>query len=145
MVPLILILKSWIYLIFLAICRMNPSILWIRERRVRETSLLWLGDSCRTCRGTETLNASTLKGLVSAVIRKLPNVCFVHVGLYMLEFMGILIWDESQNMISSNPLQKTKPNQNKIATGFAQKYRLAWPEWVCLIGSSDRLQDLKLL
>lgn len=31
-------------------------------------SLLRLGDSCRTSRGSETLNAPRVKGLVSAVI-----------------------------------------------------------------------------
>lgn len=86
-VTLILVLKSWIYLIFLAICRTNPSVLWIREQRVREMSQLRLGDSCRISRGTETLNESALKGFVSTVIWKLPNVCFMHVGLHRLEFM----------------------------------------------------------
>lgn len=55
-------------LLFLAICRMNPAVLWIEERRVREMSLLGLNESSRSSRGIEALNASTLKGLVSAVI-----------------------------------------------------------------------------
>lgn len=83
-------------------------------------SLLRLGDSCKTSRGTETLNASMLKGLVSAVICLLHAYRILHAGIYSAYSF------ESQNMISSNPLPKKNPL--KIAKVFAQKYKLAWPE-----------------
>lgn len=141
-VPLILAWKSWTYFLFLAGCRVDPSTLWIREGRAREIGPLGLAEPSRTSTGTKAVNTSVLKGVVSAVIWNMPNVCWLYVGPNTIKFVLHTqlpaIWDESQQ-VCLNQLQR------KNTKGFMQKHPLAWPEWVHLLGSSDGLQNLKLL